>query len=66
MPPTVGEGLLQLKATAVSVKLSVKLKTGSTKHTHFLFVFQNYQNLNGHLPMFKTLTLTSTYFVRRS
>ena len=25
------------------------LKTGSTKTTHFLFVFQNYQNLNGHL-----------------
>ena len=52
MPPTWGEeggGLLQLKAAAVSVKLSVKLKTGSTTHTHFLFVFQNYQNLNGHL-----------------
>ena len=42
-------GLLQPKSPAAPVKLNLKLRTGSTKPTNFLFVFQNYQNLNHHL-----------------
>ena len=42
-------GLLRPKAPATSVKLNLKLKTSSTKPTHFLFVFQNYQNSYCHL-----------------
>ena len=58
-------GLLQLKAPAAPVKLNLKLKTGSTKPTHFLFAFQNYQNLNGHLSHVQHINVIINLFCEK-
>ena len=55
-------GLLQPKAPAAPVKLDLQLKTGSTKATHFLFVFQNYQNLNGHMSQVQHINIIINLF----
>ena len=60
MPPT-GEVYCSPRQSC-PCKTKLKLKTGSTKPTHFLFIFHNYQYLNGHLSYVQNITVIINIF----